>query len=474
MEVLNKEKVLEHAKELIKDGKIDRAITEYRRLLDVDPKDMRIKLRIAELLARQKKVSEAVKAYQEVADTYSADGFYLKAVTVYKNVLRLNPSLIDINYRLAELYEKMGLFKDSIHQYQILANSLEQKGDYQALIDVRKKIVGLDPHNVANRIRLAETYQYQGMEDESISEYEGLVGEVREAGKSDQLIELYEKILSYRPDNLEMIRALSNIYYKRGEWKKVVSHLEKSDKISGRETDLLLMQADVYTRLNQIETAKGKYLAAAEIFIEGGDIDQALDAYKEVLVISPDEEEKIRELVGGVDPDFFEKVKRDADEKRRRLEERAQEQMKEAEDTGDVVGVAPTGGHRGAPPIFSDEEVKARLRDADAAFELGKAYRQMGLATEAAPELEKGLNIYEALEAGGVKGDPVLSRIATIRNWLGIEGRKEVRPDEEETLDLRPRTPDIGIEKQEKTDVKEKVKDKKEIKKKKDKRVGFV
>ncbi len=81
-EVLNKEKLLELAKTYADQGKLDRAIQEYHKVLQMDPKDLRLKLRIAELYVKSKKMNEAIQAYQEVANSYCADAFYLKAVTV--------------------------------------------------------------------------------------------------------------------------------------------------------------------------------------------------------------------------------------------------------------------------------------------------------------------------------------------------------------------------------------------------------
>ena len=113
MSILNKEKILELARLFIEEGKYDKAIKEYEKILIADPADMRVKLRIAELYAKRKQIADAIRVYREVAKAYTHEGFYLKAVTVYKNVLKLNPSLIEVNEKLAELYEKMGLVGDA-------------------------------------------------------------------------------------------------------------------------------------------------------------------------------------------------------------------------------------------------------------------------------------------------------------------------------------------------------------------------
>lgn len=53
-EVLNKEKLLEQAKLFADQGKLDRAIQEYIKVLQMDPKDLRLKLRVAELYVKTK------------------------------------------------------------------------------------------------------------------------------------------------------------------------------------------------------------------------------------------------------------------------------------------------------------------------------------------------------------------------------------------------------------------------------------
>ena len=475
MEVLNKEKVLDHAKRLIGEGKADKAIIEYKKLLEIDPKDMRIKLRIAELLARQKKIGEAVEVYNEVADSYTDDGFYLKAVTVYKNVLRLNPSLVGINYKLAELYEKMGLNKDAILQYQILSSAYEQKNRHDDLVEVRRKIVELDPHNISNRVRLAETYQYEGEEDAAMDEYEKIVNDIKGEAKPEQLIELYGKILSYRPDNVDMMRALSNIYYKRGEWKQVVDHLDKKDELLADQPDMLLMQADVYGRLNQVETAKNKYKQVADIFISTGQVDKAIDAYREMLVLSADNDIEVKELLDEIDEDLFENVKREAEEKRKKLEEIAERAA--AEGVSESLDLPEEEGGKEINITLSGQEIKKMVSDAESAFELGKAYHQMGLKEEATPELEKCLRIYNELVNGGYSNEDILGNRQLTADWLGLAHPEEGKPTQTEPKKVEEKGPDDTVSTMEGKggpEDKKEAKEKKKGAKKKDKRMGFV
>ncbi|MDO8494828.1 MAG: tetratricopeptide repeat protein, partial [Deltaproteobacteria bacterium] len=154
MTVLNKDKILEQAKDFVEQGKLDKAIREYEKILNADPKDMRVKIRIAELYIKHRQIPLAIKLYREVADTYTQDGFFLKAVTILKNILRQNPSLMDVNADLASLYDKMGLNSDASHQYEILANTYEQKGQYEEALKIWQKLVELIPDQKNYRYRL--------------------------------------------------------------------------------------------------------------------------------------------------------------------------------------------------------------------------------------------------------------------------------------------------------------------------------
>ncbi len=424
-EVLNKEKLLEQAKLFADQGKLDRAIQEYTKVLQMDPKDLRLKLRVAELYVKTKKMNEAIRTYQEVADSYCNDAFYLKAVTVYKNILRLNPSLLDVNRKLAELYEKMGLATDAIHQYQIVANMLEQKSMDEELMEVRRQIVAIAPDAPAHRIRLAEAYQICGKEDEAINEYEILVRQLTQNGTPEQLIELYEKILAHRPDNLEMVRALCTTYIKVGEWKKALKRMESSYNLVLQDPDMLTQMAEFYARQNQLATAAEKYRDLAELYVTRQENDQAIKAYAASVVYVPEEEEHVKELVEQLDPNLVGEFAKAVEARRSFLAkaeaeaEAAQAAAEEAAKHGGPA-VIPTASHSPArapslsaaqpAPKVKVVDIKAQQRLAEAALQLAETYCQMGLKDEARDELQKVKN-----EAA----DPVLqSRIDAIQAKL--------------------------------------------------------
>src|SRR5437870_9753300 len=157
---MDKNKVMESASKLISKGQFEKAVKEYQRVLEVDPDDVRVLQKLAELYQKMNRKAEAADCFEKVAKTYAAQGFYLKAVALYKQVLKVIDR-VEVNVRLAELYQQLGLVGDATKEWQAVAAHYEKAGDTKASLDTLKTLVDLDPDNVAARIRVGEQYARQ-------------------------------------------------------------------------------------------------------------------------------------------------------------------------------------------------------------------------------------------------------------------------------------------------------------------------
>jgi tetratricopeptide (TPR) repeat protein len=477
MTILNKEKILEVARAFVEDGKLDRAIREYEKIILADPTDLRVKLRVAELHTKRKEISEAIRLYREVADAYEAEGFFLKAVTVSKSILRLNPSLIEVNECLAHLYEKMGLTNDAVRQYGILASSLDAKGMTEKVIEVRSKIVGLIPEDLTSRVRLAEIYQREGRMEEAIDQYEKLAIQLEKSGKNkSKLADLLEKILSHRPEDRDKIVKLIDLYLELGENKKAIKWLEAAGELVERNPRLLKLSADLYSAQNQNETARIRYMKLVDLAIETKDIDLALEAYLNVFMLYPDEEERLGPQIEQLRPGATKEISEKAQKMR---EERETSSALPDEDTAeegdaakepslkDVISGSdekPKTQIETQPPSENvlpvqksePEDITDRfdtqkadlpkkvlvnaalvIKSADASFNLANAYEKMGLVDEARVEFKKARKSYVSIMTNDSYGLTAKKRISEIDIKLGIKPQvaaKEKMPEAPELV----------------------------------------
>lgn len=436
MTILNKEKILDQAKAFIDEGKFDKAIREYEKIALADPSDLRVKLKIAELYTKRKQITDAIRIYREVSRAYADEGFYLKAVTVHKNILRLNPSLIEINRQLAELYEKMGLIADAVRQYDILASALEHKGESECALEIRSKIVLLNPSDGTARIKLAETYQREGKMDDSIGQYEEHARQLESSGANPaRLADVFEKILTHRPERHDMFKKLIGIFEKTGDTKKMLKWLESGKNLVENDPELLGRLARIYAGQNQNETARAKYMRLAELYREKEDIDGALGAYFEILVLLPDEEDRLARIVDELKPGAMADIAGRAAQRRKEIEEETSLKEEELERER-MEGAKPKTNKAGAKKTGREEEITSDIiekkmekpktlavktpnkREAGAAFDLGVVYQRTGLDDEAKAEFEKARGIYEACLSSQAADEDIKKRLAEIESFL--------------------------------------------------------
>ena len=100
---LNKRKVLETARKHAQKGAKAKALKEYTKLLQADPRDAKLLLEVGDAYRRWGQAAEAITHYGKVAQQYRQDGFDARAVAVYKQILNLDPKSYSAYVSLAEL-----------------------------------------------------------------------------------------------------------------------------------------------------------------------------------------------------------------------------------------------------------------------------------------------------------------------------------------------------------------------------------
>ncbi|MDO8462239.1 MAG: tetratricopeptide repeat protein [Deltaproteobacteria bacterium] len=293
---MDKDKILIAADKFVRENKLDKAIKEYQKIVTEDPSDLRVKLKIGDLYAKRKELPQALKTYREVAESYEKESFHLKAMAVYKTVLKLNPTLIDVNERLGNLYRLVGLDQDAVNQYMIVAGYYDSKGMTKEALAVRKKIIEIDPSSATSRVRLAELFQSDGQEDESIREYEH-AAELYKKGRNPQgLVEVYEKVLFYRPGNIPMLRALLRIYFDRKDFQKMIKRLEAAPEAAKKDLVLQQLWAEALVDMSQLEAARRHFKDLYRSCVEMKDEERAAEVHARILREFSDDEEYLKEI----------------------------------------------------------------------------------------------------------------------------------------------------------------------------------
>ncbi|HCF60194.1 MAG TPA: hypothetical protein DFS52_19630 [Myxococcales bacterium] len=286
---IDKNKIIEAATKYVQKGQYDKAIKEYNKLLDADPRDARIQQKLGELYQKKGENGLAADSFLKVAESYSADGFFLKAVAVYKQVLKLNPNLVDVNLKLAELHQQLGLMSDAMAQFQLVVEHYDKVGDSRASLDTLRKMVDLDPDNIASRIKLAELYAREAMNPEAIAEFQHAAEYLKRNNRVDDYIKVAERLVFLDPGNIELTRELAAIYLAKQDTKRALAKLQLCFKADPKDVETLHMLAQAFKELGQVSKTVSVYKELARIYDEQDRIDEERDVWRKISELAPND-----------------------------------------------------------------------------------------------------------------------------------------------------------------------------------------
>jgi len=374
--VANKAKAIEKALKFIQKGQYDKAIQEYLGILKDDPNDVRILTKIGDLYQKSGKKDEAIKYYIKAADEYRKKGFETKAAAAYKQALELDPKRIDLHYKLAEFYANTGLIKDALRHYKNVVKLYELEGRLDKAVDILEKMVKLDPEDYTIKAKYVEALLAAGKTNQAEVRIPSVIEGFKLHHKLVDLAAFYEKLLNYKPGDVEILTDLADIYIQIGNPRKAINKLKQIYE-AGKFTDKhFLLLARAYEMLGKKEKALHILKEALNEFRK--DREKGRVIAERILELNPDDE----------DAKSFLGIK---EEKAEELEVLVgeEEMLGEEEEEEAIVAEVETSGNEHFFTTNFDQtqpQVSGLMRRAD-------VFLQNGLADKAIESLEEAIKM---------------------------------------------------------------------------------
>ncbi len=261
----NKAKVLKSAEKYVQQGKIVAAIDEYRKIVDADPNDLTMINTLGDLCVRAGRTEEAIQNFSRIAENYRENGFTLKAIAMYKKISKLEPSNFETSLKLADLYAKQGLIVDARQQYLIVADAYKRNGQAKRALEVLQKIADLDPENTAVRLKLAENYHLEGLNDQAHDSYLYAGQEFAKKGKLPDAISALTKAISINPSAKSSLKSLADVYIQQNDIYSAVNMLSAALERNPNDVDILVILGRTYISAKLLEEAEATFSHLLEL-----------------------------------------------------------------------------------------------------------------------------------------------------------------------------------------------------------------
>ena len=297
-----------------------KGIAMYKKITKLQP-SMDGSLKLAELYTQQGLFNDARAQYLQVAEDFMKNGDLEQAVRLFQKVLEMDPENVPMRVKLAEVYVRLGRKKEAWEIFSAAAETLRAKGSLTGAEDILQRMLTLDPGSsyvllLRGRAALESddpktAIQYLEKAADIDSQPEGLrdllkaylaTGDLTKASPlADKLLTVHNDaeglfLLAEGAAQLGHYNAALDVYSKHserlmaadsarllGNLHSIIGHVQ--DDPGALEQLLgLLKQAGESTHVNEVSEL------LAHALVKGGKLEQAGDLYKMLAASEPQNE----------------------------------------------------------------------------------------------------------------------------------------------------------------------------------------
>jgi pilus assembly protein FimV len=150
-----------------------KAIAMYKKLTKLKPSLEHV-LRLAELYTQQGLFNDARAQYLLVAEEFLRSGQLEEAVRIFQKTLEMDPENVAMRMRLAEVYIRLNKKNEAWQIFTTAADNLRAKGQLAAAEEILQRMLKLDPHNSYALLMRGRTAFETGNIADAIKNLEGV------------------------------------------------------------------------------------------------------------------------------------------------------------------------------------------------------------------------------------------------------------------------------------------------------------
>ncbi len=251
----DKATIIKSAHKYASKGHIDKAIAEWHKLLD-EGNDGNIHNTVGDLYLRKGSEKQATESYSRAAEIFRKDGFYPKAIALFKKVLNIAPNHIESLVALAKLNAERGLTGNAIDNYYRAAEIYNRDGHSEKATAIVETMLQMAPSDLSTRAKIAYLYFRIGLIERAANEYASIASTYRKQDNPEKAEEYYHKALEHDPENIPALIGLSKMAENAAEIEKAFSHLQKALSLAPDHKETLFHYSRLSISVNKTAEAK--------------------------------------------------------------------------------------------------------------------------------------------------------------------------------------------------------------------------
>jgi len=301
----------------------DKAIEEFIRVTHLDPDTIEAYLGLGHLYRTKGDFDRAIRLHRSIlarpdlndkerqrillalgAD-YKSAGLWERAVSVFRQVLGMNPNKVEVYRELAGIYEEERNWKEAFRaqqEYEKRAGSKQKnvlahlqtemgkdaiaEGERDKAHKAFKSALSIDPTCLDAALHLGDFYLEEGKTGKAIEIWEGIVTQDAafsflayrrlekayfEQNRYDDIAKILEKVITAKPENVMARVTLGEYYAKRDMIPEALRHLREALNSQPRSLEARRQTSQILVRNHMHDEMEREYSDAVEALYTPGE-----------------------------------------------------------------------------------------------------------------------------------------------------------------------------------------------------------
>ena len=279
-------------------GNIDGALAAYQQILRAEPRDRRVKQKVAELLLRQGKTADAERHLRELAEGHVKEGAHRAAIALLRQVVGFRPDDPSLHMEMGECLAATGNLNEARNAWdQAMRLWIGAASPGEALRAARR-LSESAPTEVALRMRVAELLEASGDTDGAVKLYLDVAADHRRRGRPDEVGRVAEMALRLRPGDLDLLRDAARARLDADDARGALMHLQGAFQQAPDDARTLDLLARAFEAAGQPEKALRVLGELVRVSERAGDLEVEADAVRRSVKLAPNDDALATRLAG--------------------------------------------------------------------------------------------------------------------------------------------------------------------------------
>lgn len=249
-------RVIEQAEKHVRAGRVKEAISEYEKLALTDPQDVGTLNIVGDLYIRLGHNDRAVGFFIKVAEEYERRGLFSQALAIYKKIHKLNPENVDYALKLGDLYGQQGFLADAKNSYLAIAGRLVEAKKVPDAIAIFEKVIKLDPKDLEARKALSGLFRDAGNLDAALEQLNDIAEIRAEHDQFEAAMEVLYEALALRPGDNRSLVNLVEVHKRQNQAGKAIEVLERQLESTPDNVQLLNILGNIHFEAGDTKKAE--------------------------------------------------------------------------------------------------------------------------------------------------------------------------------------------------------------------------